>query len=234
MRARATIAQLRRSRPRWHTRLIACPTWTRPTSCATLTRQLRAQLARHAAAGTWAAPGGPAARGRAERCAGRRDRSTRRSTAPAGARSPQIRAELGECTRCKLHSTRRSIVFGVGDRRRAADVRRRGAGRAGGQARRAVRRARRRAARQDDRGDGLDARRRVYITNILMCRPPGNRNPQPDEVAQCKPFLDAQIARDRAAHHRRARPAGGEHAARHRRADQRAARQVPRSPRRAR
>ena len=38
----------------------------------------------------------------------------------------------------------------------------------------------------------------VYICNIVKCRPPGNRNPQPDEVATCEPFLEAQIARDRA------------------------------------
>jgi uracil-DNA glycosylase len=37
-------------------------------------------------------------------------------------------------------------------------------------------------------------RQDVYITNILMCRPPGNRNPQPDEVAQCSPFLHSKIA----------------------------------------
>ena len=34
----------------------------------------------------------------------------------------------------------------------------------------------------------------VYIANVLKCRPPGNRNPEPDEVAACRPFLDAQIA----------------------------------------
>ena len=37
------------------------------------------------------------------------------------------------------------------------------------------------------------SRASVYITNILMCRPPGNRNPQPDEVASCSPFLDAKL-----------------------------------------
>jgi DNA polymerase len=37
------------------------------------------------------------------------------------------------------------------------------------------------------------AQGRVYITNVLKCRPPGNRNPQPDEVAQCSPFLQRQI-----------------------------------------
>jgi DNA polymerase len=41
---------------------------------------------------------------------------------------------------------------------------------------------------------GLEiARGDVYICNIVKCRPPQNRNPQPDEVAACKPFLDGQI-----------------------------------------
>jgi uracil-DNA glycosylase family 4 len=37
------------------------------------------------------------------------------------------------------------------------------------------------------------ARRDVYITNVLKCRPPNNRDPQPDELAACRPYLDAQI-----------------------------------------
>jgi uracil-DNA glycosylase len=106
---------------------------------------------------------------------------------------PQIRAELGECTRCKLHSTRRSIVFGVG----APDTPLMFVGEAPGE--------------QEDRrgepfvgpaGQLLDkmieamgwTRAAVYIANTTKCRPPGNRNPQPDELAQCMPFLHAQIA----------------------------------------
>ncbi len=63
---------------------------------ADLTRALRARLQRHADFGTWAAPGGepPVA--------------TTRVTLRT------IREDLGECTRCKLHKTRKSIVFGVG------------------------------------------------------------------------------------------------------------------------
>ena len=38
------------------------------------------------------------------------------------------------------------------------------------------------------------AREEVYIANVVKCRPPGNRNPEPDEIAQCEPFLHAQIA----------------------------------------
>jgi DNA polymerase len=40
---------------------------------------------------------------------------------------------------------------------------------------------------------GLDRRTKVYIANVLKCRPPGNRNPQPEEVAQCEPFLRRQV-----------------------------------------
>jgi len=106
---------------------------------------------------------------------------------------PQIRAELGDCTRCKLHSTRRSIVYGVG----APDTPLMFVGEAPGE--------------QEDRrgepfvgpaGQLLDkmieamgwSRAAVYIANTTKCRPPGNRNPQPDELAQCMPFLHGQIA----------------------------------------
>jgi uracil-DNA glycosylase family 4 len=106
---------------------------------------------------------------------------------------PQIRAELGDCTRCKLHGTRRSIVFGVG----SADTPLMFVGEAPGE--------------QEDRrgepfvgpaGQLLDrmieamgwTRSAVYIANTTKCRPPNNRNPQPDELAQCMPFLHAQIA----------------------------------------
>src|SRR6185436_5222559 len=112
---------------------------------------------------------------------------------PFGRRTlAQIREELGECTRCKLHTTRRKIVFGVG----AEDAPLMFVGEAPGE--------------QEDRrgepfvgpaGELLDrmieamgwTRQTVYIANTTKCRPPGNRNPQPDELAQCTPFLDAQI-----------------------------------------
>jgi len=161
-----------------------------------LTRQVRAQLARHIAAGAWAAPGGATARsvivpfdtpvGDAvvEEIA----------EAPAGSRRSlqKIREELGECTRCKLSTTRKSIVFGVGDPNAPLMFVGEGPG-----------------EQEDKRGEPfvgpagelLDkmieamgwSRRSVYINNIVMCRPPGNRNPQPDEVGACKPFLDARI-----------------------------------------
>jgi uracil-DNA glycosylase len=43
------------------------------------------------------------------------------------------------------------------------------------------------------RAVGLDRRHKVYIANVLKCRPPGNRNPETEEVAQCEPFLRRQV-----------------------------------------
>src|SRR5436305_135374 len=164
---------------------------------AGLTRQLRAQLARHAAAGAWAAPGGATVRAAdavVEEIVEPVDRSGEAGHfATIGRRTlAQIRAEVGDCERCKLCSTRKSIVFGVG----AEDAPLMFVGEAPGE-------------QEDKRGEPfvgpagelLDkmieamgwTRQSVYIHNILMCRPPGNRNPQPDEVEQCKPFLDARI-----------------------------------------
>jgi uracil-DNA glycosylase len=112
---------------------------------------------------------------------------------PLGRRTlAQIREDLGQCTRCKLHATRKSIVFGVG----AEDAPLMFVGEAPGE-------------QEDLRGEPfvgragelLDkmieamgwTRQSVYITNILMSRPPGNRNPQPDEIGACLPFLHAKI-----------------------------------------
>lgn len=151
---------------------------------AELTRQLRGQLRRHASLGAWAAPGGASARP-----------AGAEAHTPAGTLGllAQVRADLGECTRCKLHTTRNSIVFGVG----AEDAPLMFVGEAPGE--------------QEDRrgepfvgpaGELLDkmivamgwSRDSVYIANTTKCRPPGNRNPQPDELAACSPYLDAQIA----------------------------------------
>jgi uracil-DNA glycosylase len=172
---------------------------------ADLTRALRSQLARHATAGTWAAPGGPTARpaatetaehgaGVVMEVASEPDEAVHvgHVTQVGRVGLPQIRTDLGECTRCKLHGTRRSIVFGVG----ADDAPLMFVGEAPGE-------------QEDKRGEPfvgpagelLDkmieamgwSRASVYIANILMCRPPNNRNPQPDEVAACKPFLEAKI-----------------------------------------
>ena len=90
---------------------------------AELVAQFRGQLERHHAAGSWAAPGGVTARpivtpGTAAEAIHSDAVAVEIVDEPGvgiGRRGlPQIRAELGECTRCKLHSTRTSIVFGVG------------------------------------------------------------------------------------------------------------------------
>jgi DNA polymerase len=172
-----------------------------------LVAQLKQQLVRHHAAGTWAAPGGATARpapGEIEAAAAPLESGDAGGGTPepihddeaprtSGRRSlAQIRAELGDCTRCKLCSTRKTIVFGVG----AEDAPLMFVGEAPGE-------------QEDKRGEPfvgragelLDrmieamgwSRQTVYINNILCCRPPGNRNPQPDEVAACKPFLEARI-----------------------------------------
>ena len=104
-----------------------------------------------------------------------------------------IREDLGDCTRCKLHTLgRRQIVYGVGNPN--ADLM--FVGEAPG-------------ADEDIQGEpfvgragqlltkiieaiGL-TRADVYIANVIKCRPPGNRNPEPDEVEQCEPFLFRQI-----------------------------------------
>jgi DNA polymerase len=151
---------------------------------ANLVAQLKGQLARHHNAGTWAAPGGATHRNAVE---------SGEPLVALGRRTlDDIRTELGECTRCKLHGTRTSIVFGVG----APDAPLMFVGEGPGE-------------QEDKRGEPfvgpagelldkmIDAmgwsRDSVYINNIVMCRPPGNRNPQPDEVGACKPFLEARI-----------------------------------------
>ena len=104
-----------------------------------------------------------------------------------------IRADLGDCKRCKLAPSRKNIVFGVGNP--AADLV--FVGEAPG-------------ANEDAQGEPFvgDAgqllnrmilamgwgREDVYIANIIKCRPPGNRNPEPDEIAECEPFLIRQLA----------------------------------------
>ena len=105
-----------------------------------------------------------------------------------------IRAEIGDCTRCKLHGLgRRQIVFGVGNPQAdlmfvgeapGADEDLQGipfVGRAGQLLTRII------------EAIGL-ARDDVYIANVVKCRPPENRNPEQDEVGTCEPFLFQQIA----------------------------------------
>lgn len=105
----------------------------------------------------------------------------------------QLAAEVAACTRCELHTCRNNTVFGVGNREAdwlvvgeapGAEEDRQGepfVGRAG------------QLLNSMLRGIGL-AREQVYIANVLKCRPPNNRDPRPEEVAQCLPYLERQIA----------------------------------------
>jgi DNA polymerase len=104
-----------------------------------------------------------------------------------------VRDDLGDCKRCKLAPSRTNLVFGVGN----PDADLVFVGEAPG-------------ADEDAQGEPfvgkagqlltkmIEAmgytREDVYICNVLKCRPPGNRNPEPDEVASCEPFLKRQLA----------------------------------------
>jgi DNA polymerase len=107
---------------------------------------------------------------------------------------PELKEAVHDCTACALHKTRTQTVFGVGDERADWLF----VGEAPG-------------AEEDARGEpfvgqagrlldnmlaaiGLKRGKDVYIANILKCRPPGNRPPEPGEAAQCEPFLERQIA----------------------------------------
>jgi uracil-DNA glycosylase len=104
----------------------------------------------------------------------------------------KTREDLGECTRCKLHRTRHTIVFGDGNPKAelvfvgegpGADEDAQGlpfVGRAG------------KLLTQMIEAMGLQ-RKDVYICNVVKCRPPENRQPEEDEVRTCSPFLFRQI-----------------------------------------
>jgi len=105
----------------------------------------------------------------------------------------QVRSELGECTRCRLHEGRTKLVFGDGDPRAALMFVGEGPGEQEDlQGLPFVGRAGELLTRMIERGLGIP-RSSVYICNIVKCRPPGNRTPLADEVATCRPFLDGQI-----------------------------------------
>ena len=106
----------------------------------------------------------------------------------------QLRSEVAVCTKCALHSSRTQGVFGVGNPQADWLV----IGEAPG-------------AEEDRRGEpfvgragqlldamlkaiGLSRETNVFIANVLKSRPPGNRDPKPDEVAACLPYLMRQIA----------------------------------------
>lgn len=102
-------------------------------------------------------------------------------------------AEIGDCQRCKLCSGRTNIVFGVGNPRAKLMFVGEGPGRDEDlQGEPFVGRAGQLLTDIITKGMGL-SREDVYICNVVKCRPPENRNPEPDEVAACEPFLKKQI-----------------------------------------
>ncbi len=105
----------------------------------------------------------------------------------------ELRRAIGDCTRCKLAGGRTNIVFGVGDPHAKLMFVGEGPGRD-----------------EDLKGEpfvgragqllteiitkGMKMRREdIYIANVVKCRPPENRDPEPDEIAACRPFLQRQI-----------------------------------------
>jgi uracil-DNA glycosylase family 4 len=116
-----------------------------------------------------------------------------RSAPSTGGDWVELKAAVPACTACGLHKSRTQTVFGVGDE----DADWMLIGEAPG-------------AEEDRLGEpfvgqagklldsmlaaiGLARGDNVYIANVLKCRPPGNRNPEPDEVAKCTPYLGRQI-----------------------------------------
>jgi uracil-DNA glycosylase family 4 len=105
----------------------------------------------------------------------------------------ELRAAIGDCRRCKLCSGRTNLVFGVGNPRAKLMFVGEGPGRDEDlQGEPFVGRAGQLLTDIITKGIGL-RREDVYIANVVKCRPPDNRNPEPDEVAACEPFLKKQI-----------------------------------------
>lgn len=111
---------------------------------------------------------------------------------PRGARLSALASEAEGCERCALAAGRQTVVFGSGDSNAdlmfigegpGAEEDRRGlpfVGRAGELLTRII--------------EAIDLEREeVYIANIVKCRPPGNRDPKPEEVAACRGYLEEQI-----------------------------------------
>jgi uracil-DNA glycosylase len=120
----------------------------------------------------------------------------RYSLADKGCGSPAllaVREELGECTRCKLGRARTRLVFGVGDP--AAELMFVGEGPGADEDRQGEPFVGRAGQLLTKMIEAMGYRRgEVYIANVVKCRPPENRNPEPDEMDACEPFLRAQIA----------------------------------------
>jgi uracil-DNA glycosylase len=104
----------------------------------------------------------------------------------------KIRTDLGECKRCKLHTTRNKIVFGDGNPKAELVFVGEGPGRdEDAQGLPFVGRAGKLLTQMIE-AMGLQ-RSDVYICNVVKCRPPENRLPEPDEIKTCSPFLLRQL-----------------------------------------
>ena len=106
-----------------------------------------------------------------------------------------VKSEIGlDCSRCKLHTLgRRQVVFGVGNP--DADLMFVGEAPGGDEDIQGIPFVGRAGQLLTKMIEAINLRRDdVYIANVIKCRPPGNRNPEPDEIAQCEPFLFQQIA----------------------------------------
>jgi uracil-DNA glycosylase len=122
------------------------------------------------------------------------DEKPQEATTPTGSSDLEsIRVEIGDCQRCKLAPKRTNIVFGSGNPNAdlvfvgeapGFDEDQQGlpfVGRAGQLLTKII--------------ESISLKREdVYICNVLKCRPPDNRNPEPDEVAACNPFMKKQLA----------------------------------------
>jgi DNA polymerase len=105
----------------------------------------------------------------------------------------ELRAAIGDCRRCKLWPGRTHLVFGVGNAKAEVMFIGEGPGRDEDlQGEPFVGRAGQLLTDIITKGMGR-RREDVYIANVIKCRPPENRNPEPDEVASCEPFLKRQI-----------------------------------------
>ena len=104
-----------------------------------------------------------------------------------------IREDLGDCIRCKLHKGRTNLVFGVGNP--SAELMFVGEGPGADEDAQGEPFVGRAGQLLNNMIKAMGLRREdVYIANVVKCRPPGNRTPEPDECETCSPFLMRQIA----------------------------------------
>ena len=126
---------------------------------------------------------------RVERTAG----GAQPSSAPGWNNLAEVAEEVASCRRCPLHEKRKNTVFGEGNP--AADLMFVGEGPGGDEDRQGRPFVGKAGGLLNDiisKGMGL-RREQVFIANVVKCRPPGNRNPEPSEIAMCAPYLHAQI-----------------------------------------